>query len=244
MESDIYKNKTILVTGAASRTGNAIARYLLTKNARVFLNYRSDLEGVERIVRDFSGKLALPVRGDVSHEPDVVRLVEHVGSAAPALDGLINVVGEYFEAPVMQTPFSKWKEMIDNNLNSTFLMCRYFHPLLQRSDNGRVVNFAYSNADRIVASRVLPYHIAKMGVISLSKTLAKEWGKDGISINVISPGTLFNSITKASKDPEDYIPQQRFGQYEDLWPILDMIFRPDSTYLTGNNFVLSGGYNL
>jgi len=123
-------------------------------------------------------------------------------------------------------------------------MCKGFRSLMQNSQGGRIVNLGYSNADKLVVSRCAPYHIAKTGVIILSKTLAAEWASDRITVNTISPGTLFNSVTKESQNPKDYIPAGRFGEYRDIWPILDLLFRSDSDYLTGNNFILSGGYNI
>ncbi|MDH5561003.1 MAG: SDR family oxidoreductase [Deltaproteobacteria bacterium] len=239
-----HENKWIFVSGAASRTGHAIARHLIEQKAHVVANFHHHRKGIDDLIEVFGKDRVVAVKGDVSSERDVRFMVDQVKKYTDRLDGLINVVGSYLERQTLEISLTEWRSILANNLDSVFLMCQNFYPLLKQSRNARVINFAYSAADRVAASKCQPYHIAKMGVISLSKTLAKEWGKDQISVNVISPGTLFNSVIKTSEDPKDYIPQERFGRYEDLWPILDMIFREDSTYLTGNNFHLSGGYNL
>lgn len=240
----IYQGKHILVTGASTRTGYAVSQYLAGQGATLIVNYRNDISGIEKMIAEHGEDKIIPVQGDVGLEKDVERIFEQTNQRLGKLDGLVNTVGEYIEKPVMTIDFKNWRRILDNNLDSVFLMCKTFYPLLKLSGQGRVINFGYTNGDRIVASKCVPYHIAKMGVLSLTKTFAKEWGESGVTANVISPGTIFNSVTKDSENPSDYIPMGRFGEYRDFWPILDMIFRDDSDYLTGNNFVPSGGYNI
>lgn len=244
MKQQIYFNKYVLVSGASTRTGRAVAKYLLENGANLFLNYRNNQVGVESLIKEFPNSKVWAVQADVSSQESVKDLLKQVSSKTDHLDGLINTVGEYIELPVSDTDFDDWQRMIQNNLNSVFLMCKGFHSLLQKSEGGRIINLGYSNADKLVASRCVAYHIAKTGVLILSKTLASEWASQKITVNTISPGTLFNSVTKDSHNPSDYIPAGRFGEYRDIWPILDLLFRPDSDYLTGNNFILSGGYNI
>jgi NAD(P)-dependent dehydrogenase (short-subunit alcohol dehydrogenase family) len=238
-----FQQKIILVTGAASRSGYAIAEYLLKQGAELILTYHQNRDGVDKLRNLFPHSSILVEFLDLNSHTSILQLLDKVSKKFSSLDGLINTVGGYFEASVLKTSYEQWSEIFKNNLDSVFLMCRSFYPLLAQSASARIINFAYSNADRVVASRSPAYHIAKMGVISLSKSLAREWGGSSITVNVISPGTLQNSIVK-DNETAGYIPVGRFGEYSDLWPLLDLIFREDSTYLTGNNFILSGGYNL
>ncbi|MGK0291339.1 MAG: NAD(P)-dependent dehydrogenase (short-subunit alcohol dehydrogenase family), partial [bacterium] len=227
-----------------TRTSQSIARYLLEQGATVLLNYRNDLSGVQELVTPDNQDQAIPIQGDVTSPEQVQKMFEWIQKRFGYLDGLVNVVGEYIEGPVMKLSFADWQRMFHSNLDSVFLMCQTLYPLLEKSKSGRVINFAYSNADRVVASHRVAYHIANMGVISLSKTFAKEWGKDKVTCNIISIGTLANSVTKDSENPADFIPIGRFGQPQDLFPVFDLIFREDSTYITGSNFIVSGGYNI
>ena len=240
----LLQNRTLLVTAAATRTGGAIARHCLELGARVYLNYLTNQAGAQELVRDFGPERAIPLQGDVTNPESVERLYREITGAGFGLDGLINVVGDYHEAPVMETSLEDYHKVLRNNLDSVFLMCKGAFPLLKASPAPRVVNFAYAKGDRVTSAKAWAYHIAKMGVLSLSRTLAKEWGPHKISVNVISPGTLFNSIVMESPSPEAYIPQGRFGEYADLWPVLEMLLGEGSEYLSGSNLVVSGGYNV
>ena len=244
MNNRQYENKWILLTASATRTGGAIARYLLSKGARLYLNYYSNDQGAQALVEEFGADRAVLAQGDVTDPRSVTALFDMVKERGTGLDGLINVVGDYHEEKILDTQYETYQKLLRNNLDSVFLMCQAAQPLLKEAKAPRIVNFGFAQGDRVTSARAWAYHIAKMGVISLTKSIAKEWAADGISANVISPGTLANSIVMESDDPKDYIPQGRFGEYADLWPVFDLIFREDSTYQTGNNFVISGGYNI
>ena len=243
-EVNSYNGKNILVTAASSRTGKAIAQYLVQQGAILHCVYNRSKISAEKLVEQYGAENVKIYFCDVSSQESVANLFQSIKQATSQLDGLINVVGDYQEGSVADTSYDDWNYMIQNNLNSVFLMCQCFYSLLKKSPNGRVVNFSFTNASKIIPTRCPAYHIAKTGVLILSKTLAKEWGPDKISVNVISPGTLSNSIIKQSDNPADYIPQGRYGEYKDLYPVLDMIFRDDSAYISGNNFKISGAYNI
>lgn len=244
MSTSPFEQRSLLITAGATRTGAAIAQYCLSQGARVFLNFHSNVEGATQIAGEFPPGQVTLLQGDVTDPEKVKQLFEQISHSGQGLDGVINVVGDYHEEPVMQTSLDSFHHVLHNNLDSAFLLAKNAYPLLKTAASPRFVNFAYAKGDHVTSARAWAYHIAKMGVISLSKTLAKEWGPDQIAVHSISPGTLFNSIVTESDDPKDYIPQGRFGQYADLWPVLDLIFDPRSTYQTGNNFILSGGYNV
>ena len=244
MRPNPYEGRTILQSASATRTGGAIARYFLANGARVYLNYYTNDQGALALAKEFGKERAIPLQGDVTDPESVAQLFAQIKARKTGLDGLVNVVGDYHEQPILETSYEDYKKNLTNNLDSVFLMCKAAHPFLKGSASPRIVNFGYAMGDRVTSAKAWAYHVAKMGVISLTKSMAKQWGPDGISVNVISPGTLANSIVMESESPEDYIPQGRFGEYSDLWPVFDLIFRADSTYQTGNNFVISGGYAL
>ena len=238
------KNKPILLTAAGTRTGASIARYLLSQGAELYLSYYSNKQGIEESLREFPNAKAWGMQADLTDPDSVTNLVAQVKEKTDQLYGLINVVGDYHEAKVLDTSYDEFKKVITNNLDSVFLTCKAFHPLLKAAGNARIINFSYAWAEKAGAAKPFAYHISKMGVLSLSKTMAREWGSDKISVNIISPGTLENSIVKESENAADYIPQGRFGRYQDLHPTLKLILDPESLYLSGTNFILSGGYNL
>lgn len=239
-----YENRTLLITAGATRTGAAIARYCLSQGARVFLNFHTNFKGANQVASEFPKDRVVLLQGDVTNPETVEQMFAEIKGFGFGLDGVINVVGDYHQEPVMGTSLDRFHHVLHNNLDSAFLLAQGAYPFLREAKSARFINFGYAKGDRVTSAQCWAYHIAKMGVISLSKTLAKEWGPDQIAVHTISPGTLFNSIVTESENPEDYIPQGRFGEYADLWPVLDLIFDPRSTYQTGNNFILSGGYNV
>ena len=101
----------------------------------------------------------------------------------------------------------------------------------------------YAPAGKVVASpRCAVYHLAKTGTLILTKSMAVEEAPHGITVNMISPGTLFNSVKKPSKTAADYIPAGRFCRYDDLLGILDYLLSEKASYVSGGHFVVSGGY--
>ena len=244
MTAGPFAGRAIFVTAGATRTGAAIAQYCARQGAQIYLNYFSNHTGASALEAEFGIQQIKLLQGDVTDAASVSQMFQTIQEQGTGLDGVINIVGDYHEEPVMQTSLEDYHHVLKNNLDPVFLLAKAAHPLLTEAHYPRFVTFAYAKGDQVTSAKAWAYHIAKMGVISLTKTLAKEWGPEQISTHVISPGTLFNSIVCESDNPKDYIPQERFGEYRDLWPILDLIFRDDSTYLTGNNFVVSGGYNV
>lgn len=238
------QGKSILITAAATRTGAAMARYLVSKGADVYMVYRNNRQGIDEIMGEFPQANCFALQADVTDPAQVAALKQQIQEQTGKLYGLINVVGDYHEAAILDTDYADFRGVITNNLDSVFLMCKSFHSLLKAQGGSRIINFSYAYGDRVGAAKPFAYHIAKMGVISLTKSMARQWGQDGISANVISPGHLFNSIVMESDDPKEMIPQGRFGQYEDIFYLLDMILRGDSEYLTGSNLISSGGYNI
>ena len=236
------RDKTILVTAASSRTGAAICRWLLGQGAEVVLVYRQNLAGAQAIRQEFPQSQSWALQADVTDEASVTALAAQVRALRPRLWGLINVVGDWHQAPILETPYADFRSVIQSNLDSVFLLSKACHPLLR--GGGRIINFGWALGDRVIAAEAFAYQIAKLGVLSLSRSLAKQWGPEQISVNCISPGHLENSIVKESETAKEVIPQGRFGTYEDLFPLLELLLSEGSTYLTGSNFILSGGYNL
>ncbi len=234
--------KSVLITAAATRTGAGLARYLLGCGAEVFLGYRKNRSGIDEILAEFPQ--ARPAQGDVTDPAQVERMRAQVERERGRLFALINVVGDWHQAPILETSYEEFRSVIANNLDSVFLLSKAFYPLLKAQGNARIINFAYAYGERVASAEAFAYHIAKLGLISLTKSLAKQWGQDQISANVISPGHLFNTIVTEAGDPCDSIPQGRLGTYEDLYCLLDLLLRDESAYLTGSNLIVSGGYNL
>jgi 3-oxoacyl-[acyl-carrier protein] reductase len=114
---------------------------------------------------------------------------------------------------------------------------------MRKKKGGRIVMIGYAPAGKLVAStKCAVYHLAKTGTLILTKSMAVEEAPHGITVNMISPGTLFNSVKKPSMTAADYIPAGRFCRYDDLLGMLDYLLSERASYVSGGHFVVSGGY--
>jgi 3-oxoacyl-[acyl-carrier protein] reductase len=170
-------------------------------------------------------------------------MIERVDRLFGRLDVLINNVGDYLEKPLARVSMEEWEAILRSNLTSVFLCSKQALPLMRERRWGRIVVTGYAPAGKLAASpRCAVYHLAKTGALILAKSMAVEEARYGITVNMISPGTIFNSVKKPSKTPSDYIPAGRFCRYDDLLGMLDYLLSEEASYVTGGHFVVSGGY--
>lgn len=234
-----------LVTGGARRLGAAVCRHLAGCGFRVVVNYRSSARQAQDLVRaiEAKGGEAFAVRADVTRPSDVRRMVDGVRRRFDRLDVLVNNVGEYLERPLAKTSYEDFRRILESNLTSVFLCSQAALPLLRVSGRGRILVLGYAPAGRLSpVARCPVYHMAKTGALLLTKALSVEEAPHGVTVNMVSPGTLFNSVLKPSADPRDYIPAGRFCRYDDILGALDYLLSDRASYVTGGHFVVSGGY--
>ncbi|MEW6441335.1 MAG: SDR family oxidoreductase [bacterium] len=234
-----------LVTGGARRLGAGISRHLAEQGFRTVVNYRGSrgpAEGLVRAIRRKGGE-AVSIRADVTRPADVERMVRRTEDLYGRLDVLVNNVGEYLEKPLSGMKHEEWERVLRSNLTSVFICCMATLPLLRRSGKGRIIVIGYAPAGKMAASsRCAAYHIAKSGALILTKSLAAEEARHGVTVNMVSPGTIFNSVKKPSRDPRDYIPAGRFCRYDDIFGAIDYLLSERASYVTGGHLVVSGGY--
>ncbi len=242
---DSKSERVALVTGGARKLGASICRHLAGRGYRVVINYRTSRVQAESLARSIRGKggEALPFRADVTRERDVKRMIDRVKRSFGRLDVLINNVGDYLEKPLARVSTEEWEEILRSNLTSVFLCTKTALPLMRKRPAGRILVVGYAPAGKLAASpRCAVYHLAKTGALILTKSLAVEEAPHGITVNMISPGTIFNSVKKPSDTASDYIPAGRFCRYADLLGMMDYLLSEEAGYVTGGHFVVSGGY--
>jgi|DewCreStandDraft_4_1066084.scaffolds.fasta_scaffold21796_2 3-oxoacyl-[acyl-carrier protein] reductase len=234
-----------LVTGGARRLGAAVCRHLARRGYRVVVNFRSSTQQAADLARaiEAKGGGALAVRADVTRPADVRRMVDRIRRVFGRLDVLVNNVGDYLEKPLSKTSFDDYRRILESNLTAVFLCSQAALPLLRASGRGRIIVIGYAPAGRLSpVARCPVYHTAKTGALLLTKAMAVEEAPRGVTVNMVSPGTLFNSVLKPSTDPRDYIPAGRFCRYQDILGALDYLLGDEASYVTGGHFVISGGY--
>jgi len=233
-----------LVTGSAKGIGKAFLLALAEDGYDVvvhYLNSKSEAEEVAKQAEAFGVK-ALVKQADITKADEAEKLVKDSFAELGSLDVLINNVGNYVFAPLTDFKLEDWHEMFDSNLHSTFYTCQTAVPLMKENPTGgRIINIGYAGSEKLVARpSIAAYGIAKTGVILYSKSLAKVEAKNGITVNIISPGVIENSVTK----PIEEIPMQRLGYLDEMVGAMRYFISDEAAYITGVTIEVAGGWNL
>jgi len=233
-----------LVTGAARRTGRALALALAGAGADVAVHYRhSESEARETaavIARE--GRRGVTVQADLADPEQAAHAVEEACDGLGGLDILVNNVGHIVWKDLGETTLEDWHASLDGTLNATHYMCRAALPKMRSQGYGRVVNVLDASADDLgPAVLATPYKIGKVGSLILTRTLAATEAAHGITVNALSPGTLADSERKPALDR---IPAGRYGNYDDLAAALLFLCSDAAGYVTGNHLKVSGGYRI
>jgi 3-oxoacyl-[acyl-carrier protein] reductase len=237
-------NKVVLVTGAGRGLGAGLAKKLAEEGFDLALHYCSSRAGVEQ-VQAFAEKKrrrALLIQADLTVPAESERLRQSIEQTYGQLDVLVNNAGVYHEKQLDELTPQEWFEGLNTTATAVFFTTRAMLPLLRRSEHGRIVNIGDSSSDRASArDMAISYHIGKTGVWMLTRSFAQFTAKDGITVNMISPGLLNNSVGLPSLEE---IPAGRYGTFSDVYEALKLIIHSQSDYLTGSNLMVSGGWNL
>lgn len=235
--------RTVLITGAARGVGRAMALHLARPGTVLLLTYRHSEAEARAVAAEAEGAGATAhlFQADLADPAAREGLMDAVAAAHPQLQVLINNVGTYLEAGLLETTPEQWRETMAATCDAVFHLTQRALPLLRAGAPSRVINLGDSGNDRVTArTQATPYHVAKLGVNVLTRSYAKLLTGEGITVNQISPGFLENSVG----EPGSAIPAGRKGSFGDLLPALDYLLSPEAAYVSGANIVVSGGWNL
>lgn len=196
MASDL-NDQHVLVTGAGQGIGEAIARQLLTQGARVTVLGRR-AEPLQKLLADHTQQCRM-VLADVADELQVKTAFAQAVQAQGAINILINNAGQASSAPFMKMDVGLWQQMLAVNLSGTMFCMQQVLPAMAAAGWGRIVNVA-STAGLVGYAYVAAYVAAKHGVVGLTRALALEYAKSGITINAVCPGYTETEIVKNSID--------------------------------------------
>jgi citronellol/citronellal dehydrogenase len=247
-QPDLFKGKTVLVTGGGSGIGFAIARHFLQCGAEVFICSRK-AERIEKAVQDLSplGK----VRGqvlDIREPEQVAKMADFIATEAGKLDILVNNAGGQFPSPAADITPKGWQAVVNTNLNGTWYVTqtmaqRFFFP----QNQGVVLNIVVNNERGFPG--MAHTAAARAGVMNLSKSLAVEWASRGIRINCIAPGIiqssgLENYPPEIVADVARTIPMKRLGTIDEVAALTLFLASPAAAYMTGDTIYMDGGARL
>lgn len=240
-----------LVTGAGHGIGAAIARGLAAAGADVVVHYGHSAAGAEQVASDIAGLgvKAKALQADVTDPAQVDRLIDEATGFLGGLDILVTNAGHLIaRVPVADMDEAHWGKVLDVNLGSTYRTVKAALPHLKASGRGRVITMASQAAHDGGGPGAVAYAAAKAGVIGLTKGLAKELGKDGITANALAPGfigdTAFHGTFTAPEVQNKItgsLPVGRGGVPSDVAGAAVYLASAEAGYLTGTTLDIGGG---
>ena len=241
--------KVALVTGGARGLGRAIALDLARSGWRVAIGYRTSAEAAveTRGALQAAGGQALAVRADVADPVAVDAMVTEVQSTFGRLDALVHAAGPFRRAPLLTESPEAWRATFDANLHSLYYLARAVAPGMRGRRWGRIVAFGLAGAEaRPAPANVAAYHVAKVAVVTLVRSLARLLGPDGVTVNAISPGVLDSGGTPASELAAMLpgVPAGYVGTVADAVAAARFFLSDDARYVTGADLPVSGGWGI
>lgn len=237
-------NAAALVTGASKGIGSAIALALAADGWSVGVNYRSDQAGADAVVAaiEAAGGRAVALHADVTNG-DGKALLKQVEDAlgGPVL-ALVNNAGVTRDGLAMQLSDDDWDAVIDTNLSPAFRLTRDALRGMLKARYGRVVNIASVVGPRANAGQA-NYAAAKAGLIGMTKTIAAEVARRGVTVNAVAPGFIATDMTAelAIDEIVKAIPARRQGTPEEVAAAVRFLASEDAGYVTGTTLYVDGG---
>lgn len=189
--------KVVVITGAARGIGRALAITFSKEKAKVIINYNKSKKEAAQLLDEIStyNKNCMIIRADITNPKDVAKMYFAIVKKYKRVDILINNAGICDDALLQEMSVDQWKKVLDTNLTGTFLCCREFSKIMIKQHSGKIVNVASLKGQEGSLGQV-NYSVAKGGIITLTKSLAKELGKYGVSINAVCPGFVLTDLNQ------------------------------------------------
>jgi NAD(P)-dependent dehydrogenase (short-subunit alcohol dehydrogenase family) len=241
--------KTALITGSAQGLGREIAIGLAQSGCSLVLADLIDPEETAKKVAEI-GSRCFSVKGDVSVEEDVEKMVQKAISEYTKLDILVNNAGisQLSYTATEELPAAEWDKIMAVNLKGAFLCCKHAGKHMIQSGGGSIINIA-STAGITGVVRAPAYCASKAGTILLTKSLALEWARYQIRVNAIAPHYLETELTRGLRASEKVysglvkqIPMRRFAKPTEIVGTVLFLASPASSYTTGTVTIADGGY--
>ena len=248
-----FSGQVAIVTGCSGGLGVQMAKALASQGCNIVPIARrmEKLEEVAAELRTAYGVEALPIRCDITSTEQVEAMVKQALDRFGRIDILVNNAGTGAVAPAEDITDAQFEGEMQIDLFGSFRVARAVaKQAMIPAGYGRIINIASMYG--LVGNKIAPcspYHAAKGGVVNLSRGLAAEWGKYGITVNTVCPGYFYTPLTQETLDSEffqDYahrvIPLERYGNEGELDTTVLFLSSPASAYVTGVALPVDGGY--
>jgi 3-oxoacyl-[acyl-carrier protein] reductase len=242
-------DKVAVVTAAAGGgIGKATATRLAEEGAIVVVtdsHERRTRETVEELTARFPGRIdgfAL----DVSRRDEIDRTVGEIAARRGRIDVLVNNAGINVLGNVDQIKVEDWSRILEVNLTGAFHLIRAVLPAMRRQRSGSIINVSSVAAWAVLGGSDAPYAAAKAGLLALTRSVAAEFGPDGIRCNAVAPGIVLTKWVQKNMSPwverqADHTPLRRLGRPEDIAAAIAFLASDDASFVTGEALTISGG---
>lgn len=238
---------TALITGAGRNIGRAIALALAEDGCNVVINGSADRAAAEAVAAEARarGARALVAMGDVGDAADCARIAAEAIAAFGAVDILVNNASLRPAKPFLETKAEDWRRVLGVGMEAAIWLSQACLPGMLAKGRGRIVNFTGMNAIHGYAGRA-PVSVAKHGLWGLTKSLAKEFGPRGITVNAISPGPI--AADDEGENPTAYrqamvarVPVGRMGRPDEVAAVVRLLVGDGGAFINGQMLAVNGG---
>ena len=242
------RNRVALVTGGSRGIGRGVATRLARDGARVAIAYRSNKTAAQQTLRQLQGVGAdcVAVETDIANPERAEQLVQTVVDRFGRLDVLVNNVGDFRWGTLSDTSLDDWKGIFASNLMTVVYVSRASLPHMRKGRWGRIVNMGAVGAERAFGqAKISAYAAAKAAVVALSRSLALEEAKNGITVNVVNPSSIDENemtVEEARKIRDARFPIGRPPTTDDVAAAVAFFASEEAEYVTGQVVNVSGGW--
>jgi len=245
-----FDNKIVIVTGASSGIGKATALEFARSGANVLVHYNNNKKGAQEVVSQIEemGAKSIIVGGDLSEKANVDKLISETLAAFGTIDILVNNAGTLVERKGLEEmDEALWDRVMDVNLKSAFLCSNAVIQIMKEKGYGRIINMTSVAARNGGGFGAGHYSAAKAGMLTLTKSLAKELAEFGILVNAVAPGVITTpyhdqfSTNEARKGYANNTPLKREGTPEEVAYGVLFLASDQASFITGETMEINGG---